>query len=323
MRRFGFALAFCLVQTVSALAQTVWTMPTEYPANTMPGEGVAAFAEAVKQRVSGLEVKPVFNGEGGLVSAALPEAVRSGRVQAADAFGGALGTASPVLALSSLPFLTGSADDARRLLDVARPLYDKTFSAMGLKLLYTTPWPPSGLWSKEALPDAAALDGLTVRSYDAVSGRVLDAAGAKASNLTFADVMPRLKDGSIRAVLSSGDGGAGRRLWEYLPHFTAINYAYPLSFAFVSRAAYDALTPDQRQAVDEAAAATEARQWAALQGRLTANLKRMAENGVILRDPAPADVLTRLKGAAAPVFDEWAISAGPEGAEVLRLYRAR
>ncbi len=63
---------------------------------------------------------------------------------------------------------------------------------------------------------------LSVRAYDETSAEVMRAAGAKAQILSFADAMPRLKDGSVNAALSSGDGGAGRRLWGYLPNFTAI-----------------------------------------------------------------------------------------------------
>ena len=54
--------------------------------------------------------------------------------------------------------------------------------------------------------------------------------------------MPKLADGSLNAVLSSGDGGAGRKLWEYLPYFSEITYSLPLSVASVNKAAYDGLS---------------------------------------------------------------------------------
>ena len=63
---------------------------------------------------------------------------------------------------------------------------------------------------------------------------------------SFADVLPRIVDGSIEAVLSSGDGGAGRKLWDYLPYFTEIGYAMPLSFGKLSQPLYDGLPADLR-----------------------------------------------------------------------------
>jgi TRAP-type C4-dicarboxylate transport system substrate-binding protein len=324
MRRLAAVLSLLLAFASTAAGQTVWTMPTEYPANTMPGEGVSFFAEAIAKRAGNeLSILPVFAAKGELVSARMPKAVGDGVVQAADAFGGALGAAQPVFSLSSLPFLTASTEDARRLLVESRGLYEASLANQGLKLLYTTPWPPSGLWTKEAVESAVALKDLPVRTYDAISSRVFAAAGAQAANLTFADVMPRLKDNSITAVLSSGDGGAGRRLWEYLPHFTTINYAFPLSFAFVSRASYDALSPQAKQAVDEAAKETEERQWATLASRLEANMRQMKENGVVLHSPAAADLIARLKDASGPIIDEWAANAGADSAEALRRYRQR
>ena len=45
------------------------------------------------------------------------------------------------------------------------------------------------------------------------STTVMGNAGTRAVNLSFADATPKVKDGSVTAVLSSGDGGAGRNLW--------------------------------------------------------------------------------------------------------------
>jgi TRAP-type transport system periplasmic protein len=308
--------------TVPAQAQTTWTLPTEYPATAIPGEGVTAFAESVNRRTGGaLVIKPSYNAEMGIKSAEMIVAVRDGRSQAADAFGGALGGEHPAFGLSSLPFLATSLNEARQLAGLARPWYEKTFASFGLKLLYTTPWPPSGIWSKAPLGDVAALKGLAIRTYDATSTTVLNAAGASAVNLSFADVMPRLKDGSVTAVLSSGDGGAGRRLWEFLPHFTEVNYAVPLSFAFVSAKAYDALPEEQRKAVDAAATETEARQWNAIIGRLEANYATMRTNGVIINSAPPPGLISALKAAALPVVESWTAKAGPDGAAVLAGFR--
>jgi|1186.fasta_scaffold38952_2 TRAP-type C4-dicarboxylate transport system substrate-binding protein len=43
--------------------------------------------------------------------------------------------------------------------------------------------------------------------------------------------------------ISSGEmrraaGGAGRKLWDFLPYFTAINYAMPVSIVFVRSEAF-------------------------------------------------------------------------------------
>jgi TRAP-type C4-dicarboxylate transport system substrate-binding protein len=324
MTRGIFIGLLALLAATHAGAQTRWEIATEYPASAMAGEGVAFFAKLVTERSGGrLTVMPSFDAAKGIKSAGMVAAVQEGRVQAGDAFGGALGPVHPLLALSSLPFVATSLEDARRLADVARPAYAKVFGSLGQRLLYTTPWPASGIWSKAPVTSAADLARLSIRTYDATSTAVLAAAGAKAANLSFADAMPKLKQGAVDAVLSSGDGGAGRRLWDFTPHFCAVNYALPLSFAILNAGAYDALPDDLKRIVDDTAAETEARQWGAIGTRLAENYARMRENGVTIADPAPAEVASALAKAAEGPLAEWRRQAGPEGEAILAAFAKR
>jgi TRAP-type C4-dicarboxylate transport system substrate-binding protein len=302
-------------------AEPTWTLATEYPRTAMPGEGVAHFAAAATRLAAGaLTVTPGFDAPGGLRSAAMLRGVAEGRIEAADAFTGALGGEAAIFQLSALPFLTASADDTGRLLRVARPAYQAALAARGLTLLYATPWPASGIWSRRPLPDAAALQGLKIRTYDAASTAVMRAAGAAPAQISFADAAPRLRSGELDAVLSSGDGGAGARLWEILPHFTVLDYASPLSLAFCATAALDALPAAARDALAAAGRETEARQFAAIGTRLAENEQRMRANGVtIAAVPALRAALTQ---AAAPVIADWETRAGAEGAAILAAYRA-
>ncbi|PZO04129.1 MAG: signal peptidase [Hyphomicrobiales bacterium] len=314
--------AALLTPAVPAAAQTVWEMPTEYPATAIPGEGVATFAAIVNEKSGGrLTIRPSFDAARGIKSAAMIGAVQKGEVAAGDAFAGALGAVDPLFGLSSLPFLATSIADARKLTDLARPAYDRKLASFGQKILYTTPWPASGIWSKEPLTSATALDGLAIRTYDATSTAVMNAAGAKASNLSFSDAMPKVKDGSVTAVLSSGDGGAGRNLWDFLPHFAEVNYALPISIATVNLAAYEALPADLRKIVDDAADATEKRQWTAIRTRLDENYARMRANRVAILTEVPPGVGQALASAGKGVVDDWRLKAGTDGTAVLDAYR--
>lgn len=317
----GVALAMASLLAAPAGAQVLWEMPTEYPATAIPGEGVATFAQLVNEKAAGrLTIKPSFDAARGIKSAAMIGAVQKGEVAAGDAFAGALGAIDPLFGLSSLPFLATSIADARRLTDLARPAYDAKLASFGQKILYTTPWPASGIWSKEPLGGPAALSGLPIRTYDATSTAVMNAAGAKATNLSFADAMPKVRDGSVTAVLSSGDGGAGRNLWDFLPHFAEVNYALPISIATVNLAAYEALPADLRRVVDEAAAATEARQWAAIRTRLDENYARMRANKVTIQTEIPPAVAAVLAQAGRTVVEDWRRKAGAEASAVLDAY---
>ncbi len=132
--------------------------------------------------------------------------------------------------------------------------------------------------------------------------------------------MPRLRAGELDAVLSSGDGCAGARLREVLPHFTALDYASPLSLAFCGAAALDALPGPAREAVAQAARETEARQFAAIGTRLAENEARMRATGVEVAS-APTELRAGLARASEPVVAEWAARAGAEGEAILAAYR--
>jgi TRAP-type C4-dicarboxylate transport system substrate-binding protein len=317
------ASALLLLDPAAVCAQTTWNMPTEYPQNAMPGVGVTTFARRLAETsVGGLRVKPSFDAAGGIRSADMLAAITEGRVQAGDAFAGALGDVDPIFALPSLPFLVNSIADARRLADLARPFFAAALQKKGQRLLYLAPWPPSGIWSKMPLKTTADLASLSIRTYDKISSEVFAGAGATATSISFADTMPKLVDGSINAVLSSGDGGAGRELWKFLPYFSEITYSLPLSVAVVSQALYDGLAPELREAVDAASRQTENELWSAMATRQQENYQHMRENGVTIEtSPAPA-VIASLQSGAAAAQRAWCARSGPACQQVLEAFKA-
>ncbi|MBW6396234.1 TRAP transporter substrate-binding protein DctP [Roseomonas sp. HJA6] len=303
----------------SAHAQTPgWTAASEYPATSIPGEGVTFFAEAATRR--GVPVTAAPGAPDGYRSAAAFTALAQGRFAVVDAFSGSLNAVDPMFLLSSLPFLTASYADAARLRDLARPHYAAAAEKQGAALLWTTPWPPSGLWTKRPVTKPEDLQGLRVRTYDATGTAVLRAAGANAEVLSFAEVEARLESGALDAVLSSGDGGAGRRLWRWLPNFTIADYAWPISLAFASKTALAALPATGREAITAAAAETETRQWQAIEGRLAANQRTMRENNVAIHEPTDA-LRAALRQAAAGATTAWEAQAGDAGRAILAAYR--
>lgn len=318
MRRRSL-IALSATMPFAAAAQqggAAWTAATEYPAGAMPAEGLVRLAEAAKPLV----ITPAFDAPGGVRSAAMPRAVAEGRFAIGDAFAGALGALDPVFLLSSLPFLATSAAEAKRLLVAARPAYQEALEKLGVTLLHVTPWPPTGIWSRRPIATLADLRGLKLRTYDATGTETLRALGAAAELLSFQAVATRLADGSLDAVLSSGDGGAGRRLWEHLPHFTEIGYAMPVSLAFGDPAKLGALSEEQRAALERAATHTETGLWTLLETRNAANQQRMRENGVTIAQPG-APLLAALKQAGEAAVKAWQEKAGTTGAEILAAYR--
>ena len=306
-------------------AQTVTLdLINEYPANSIVGEADAYFADAVRRLSNGrVVIHPVPDAKSGLRTREQLKAVADGKFAMADSFGGALGDENPVFLMSTLPFATPSLADARALYEAARPLYEQAFAERKQKLLYVVPWPPSGIWSAAPVTGVEALHALKIRTYDTTGTAVFAKVAAAAAVVSFADLNPRLEGGDINAVLSSGDGGAGRQLWKFLRNFSEVGYAIPLSFTSISLDAWASLDDAARAAIEESARGMAERQWAALASRIADNFARMRANGVTIDETPPADVMAALRAAAAQSIAAWRAKASPEAQNVLAAFLAQ
>lgn len=324
------ALAALILSAAPAIAQistqvtsqVTWRMTTEYPQNNISGIGLTTFADRVAARTNGfVTVTNAFDNELKISSGEMPRAAQDGRIAGGDAFAGALSGLDPVLGLSTLPFLVQSVDVARAANLRARPLYEKALAARGLKLLYVTIWPATGLWSDHSLAGADDLLRLNLRAYDANSSEVMRTAGANAQFLPMDAALAGLKEHRLNAFLTSGDGGAGRKLWDFLPYFTAINYAMPVSIAFIRSDAFAALSEPMQREVLAAAAETEQSQFALLAHRTSENYARMRDNGVNITEPAPQSLVTALRRAATTAIAAWETQAGADAAAIVEWTR--
>ncbi|WP_426418623.1 TRAP transporter substrate-binding protein [Bradyrhizobium genosp. A] len=311
-------LATLILPAAPAMAQVSWRMTTEYPDNNISGIGLTTFADRVAARTNGfVTLTNAFDNQLKISSGEMPRAALDGRIAGGDAFAGALSGLDPVLGLSTLPFLVQSVDIARAANARARPLYEKALAARGLKLLYLTIWPATGLWSDRALAGGDNLPKLNLRAYDANSSEVMKAAGVNAQFLPMDKALAGLKEHQLNAFLTSGDGGAGRKLWDFLPYFTAINYAMPVSIAFVRTEAFAALPEPMQREVLAAAAETEQSQFALLAHRTTENYARMRDNGVNIAEPAPQSLVAALRTAATGTITAWEARAGADATAIV------
>jgi TRAP-type C4-dicarboxylate transport system substrate-binding protein len=318
------AIAALLALARPAYAQVTLDLINEYPATAISGEADAFFADAVNRKGGGrIVIRPIADAKSGFRSRDQLKAVSEGKFAMANTVGGTLGEEDPVFLLSSLPFVTPSVADARALYDMAKPLYEQLFAERKQKLLYVVPWPPSGIWSAAPVSDIAALKALKIRTYDNTGTAVMAKVATSAAIVSFSELNGKLEKGEINAVLSSGDGGAGRQMWKYLKNFSDVGYALPLSFGSISLAAWTSLDDAGRAAIEDAARETSERQWSALAGRLAENFARMRQNGVVIDEKPPADVMAALHAAADATVADWLSRVGPEAQRVLKDYRAR
>jgi TRAP-type C4-dicarboxylate transport system substrate-binding protein len=301
-----------------------WDMANEYNATSNHGEGDTFFANTLREKSRGqIEITLHFGASLGYKSKDQLDAVGDGAIPIADTYVGPLGGIDPMFLLPSLPFLAATTEEAATLFEVARPYYDAIFAENNQKLLYASPWAPSGIWAKKPVDNIAALKNLKIRTYDPNGTITLQEAAAAPIQLSWADVVPQLGTGGIEAVLTSAEGGTNAKFWEHLSHFTEINYAMPLNMVHINLDVFNGLSPELQKAVLDAAAETSTHNWKGVNARNARNYATMKQNGMTVVTGVSPDYLKALGAAGQKALDQWLVKTGDKGQTIIAEYKKR
>lgn len=325
---FGVAsliMAMAMGTIPAQAAPITLNLSNEYAATSIHGVGDARFASLVAEKTGGsVEIVVHYGGALGYKSSDHLDAVGEGALDIADTYGGSLGGIDPLFLISSLPFFVTTVEQAEVLYKVAEPEFKKLFAENNQILLYASPWPPSGLWGREAMDSTATLSGVKIRTYDKNGTTALNALGAAAIRLSWADVVPSISTGAIDAVLTSAEGGVSSSFWEYFDTFTEIyNYAIPLNFVHMNKSSFDGLNADQQAAILAAAEETRDQNWAAVPDRVKATYAELATNNVTVVTSDNDDYRSALQAAGEATLADWLESTGDRGQALLDAFKAQ
>ncbi|MBV6305620.1 TRAP transporter substrate-binding protein [Candidimonas humi] len=301
------AVLFSVVALPWAQAQqTTLQLINEYPSTSITAAADLQFAAAVgKQSKGRIEIETLQEKNDPYKGVAQVTAVTEGKTQMGTLFGGILGGKDSLFLLSSLPFAARDFKQAKALYTCAEPALQEHVKALGAHLLYVTPWPPSGIWSVRPLKSVDDVKALKIRTYDATSKSVFERLGAQSVALPYSALAAKLAAGDVNAVLTSGDGGAGRKLWDHLPNFTAVSYSIPLSYTIINAEAWNKLGKDDQAILTSAAQQVAAASWAGVEQRIAANYARMREHKMTLDTTPPEAIMAALKQAGADETKAW------------------
>ena len=330
LRRWGKAglilvgLAVALMATPALAQQIKWDMANEYGATTYHGDGDQYFSKALKEKSGGrIVITHHFGGSLGFKSKDQFDAVGDGAIPLANSYIGALVGLDPLFLLPSLPFLAHNLKETRILWDVSKPYFDEIMAKNRQKLLYSAPWPQQGIWSKKPVKGKADLRNVKIRCSDLAGITTFKALGATPIQLAWSDVIPQLGTGGLDAVFTSADGGTSAKFWEHVGNFTDIYYALPLNFIHMNLKTYEALSPEQRKAVDEAVKDAEAHVWARPITRVAENYEVMRKNKVNIIEQVSPEFSADLTKAGEVAVNDWLKSAGDRGKNIVAEFKKR
>ncbi|MEM7289707.1 MAG: C4-dicarboxylate ABC transporter substrate-binding protein, partial [Pseudomonadota bacterium] len=174
--------AIALTMTASAFAEK-WDMPMAYSASNFHSKNGAEFAKCVTDKTGGaLEI--VTHPGGSLFKGGeIKRAIQTGQAPIGERLLSAHANENPVFGIDSVPFLATSFDDSVKLYETAKAELEKALDEQNLKLLYSVPWPPQGLYFKKEVNSVADMKGLKFRAYNASTSRLAELAGMQPTQI--------------------------------------------------------------------------------------------------------------------------------------------
>ncbi len=315
------SLATALAMTGAAHAATTWTMTAEQPDANYLTQNARQFAADVKEATNGDVVITVQSNSTLLKRPEVKRGVQQGVVQVGEVLVSAMGNEDPIFEVDSVPFLASSFDDSEKLWKATRPLLEKKLDSQGIVLLYGSPWPPQGIYTKNPVAKLADLNGSRFRAYSASTSRLGTLMGAVPTTVQTPEVPQAFSTGVIDSMLTSPATGVDTQAWDYVKQYYDAQVFIPQSFVIANKRAFGRLPEAQQKAILEAAATAETRGWKMAREQ-TANLtETLAKNGMTVQ-PLPAELRTEMEKIGETMTAEWLKRSGDEGQKLLDTYRA-
>ncbi|QPC45008.1 TRAP transporter substrate-binding protein [Kaustia mangrovi] len=325
MTRFKVQLAGALaaaglaVSAAPAAAET-WDMPLAYAASNYHSENATQFAEEVTEATGG-ELEIVAHPGGSLFKGGeIFRAVRTGQAPIGERLISALGNEDAIFEIDSIPFLATSFDDARKLYEASKPALEEVLELKGLKLLYAVPWPPQGLYVNKEVDEAADMEGVKFRAYNAATARLAELMRAVPTKIEAAEISQAFATGVVESMISSGSTGYDRKIWEHVKYWYDVQAWLPKNMVLVNLDAWNGLDEEMQAVVLEKAGAAEERGWAKAEELANWYKEQLAENGMTVAPPSE-QLAADFKEIGQTMMAEWLERAGDKGKAVIDAYQ--
>jgi TRAP-type C4-dicarboxylate transport system substrate-binding protein len=166
----------------------------------------------------------------------------------------------PEFSLAGLPGLVPDLDAAHALRgSELHTQLQALAQANGIRIL-TWWWAPGGFFSKNRpIADPGSVRGLRMRGGDPLFEQMLTAAGAAVTNMPSTDIYAALQSDRLDAIATTYEAFVSLRLAEQTK-FATVGSSLFMGFCplVVSLKTWDALSPEQRTAIEKAAAISDA-----------------------------------------------------------------
>lgn len=313
------ALALSL-SAFSAMGAETWDMPTAYPATNFQTVNAQEFSKCVADGTKG-EINIVLHPNGALFKGNdIKRAVQTGQTQIGERLLSSHENENPMFGTDSIPFLATSYSNSVKLFDAARPELEKVLEEQNLKLLYSVPWPPQGLYFNKDVNSVADMAGVKVRSYNKATARLAELTGMSPISIEAAEISQAMSAGVINSLITSAVTGQDSKVWEQLDHFYQVQAWMPRNAVILNKDVWNGLSADKQAVVTDCASKA---QLAGIEKSKQSDEKALAtlkSNGIKVLAPSPK-LAEELAKIGSTMTDEWVAKAGAVGTDIIAKFK--
>lgn len=233
---------------------------------------------------------------------------------------------APELEGLDVPLLALTADEARAMVDAARPMVDDIYrDRFNSKVLAIAPYPPQVVFCNADIKGLDDLKGLKVRASGRMTAKLLEALGAEGVNVSFSEVPGALQNGVVDCAVTGAGSGYSAGWWEVSTHLMPLPLGgWDPVVTAMNMDRWNGLDAGTQELIQtQIKSEFEDAAWASAQDALTNDVACLTGNGecpsgdartMVLVEASDADFTKARDILTSEVLPEWAERAGGDWA---------
>jgi TRAP-type C4-dicarboxylate transport system substrate-binding protein len=233
---------------------------------------------------------------------------------------------APELEGLDVPLLALTADEAKAMVDAARPMVEDIYNArFNSHVLAIAPYPPQVVFCNAEISSLDDLAGKKVRGSGRMTTLFLEALGAEGVNVSFSEVPGALQKGVVDCAITGAGSGYSAGWWEVSTHLLPIPLGgWDSVVTAINLDKWNSLTPEMQELIStQVTTEFEDPAWATAQNALTNDVACLTGNGECASGEARSMTLVEVSEAdfekarevlVTEVLPDWAERAGGDWA---------
>jgi len=234
---------------------------------------------------------------------------------------------APELEGLDVPLLALSAEEARAMVDAARPMVEDIFNdRFNSHVLAIAPYPPQVVFCNAPVTQLSDLEGLKVRASGRMTAQFLEALGAEGINVSFGEVPGALQNGVVDCAVTGAGSGYSAGWWEVSTHLLPIPLGgWDSVVTAINLDRWNSLDAETQSLIEtQIESEFEDPAWATAQDALAGDIACLTGNGdcpsgeardMTLVEVSDADFARARDVLVNTVLPDWAERAGDEWAQ--------